>query len=708
MQLTFQTVAGLFVAVALTACGGGGGDTVGPAPAPGPAPSGTAPLLLTADNGGGAAAAGAATGDAVLSVAQFAADSVRRFQRRAGTTTLSESCANGGLLSVTLTDRDGNGIASAGDRVSVMARDCSVPVLTDIATGTIEIELRDTTGLPGPALHGHVDFGAGLSFAGASATAQSETVKLAGSMLFETSSTDITSTLRALSSAADDLQVQAPRFGGVSAESIRDFTMSKALNYADARSVLSFDFRYESEAFGGSFHVSTPEPLRAYLNTYPEQGRMLVSGAAGSLITLRPNFTLGSSSYQIELDLTGDGVTDARGQVEWSQVIPGFSWSDGVKPLQWTFPVFITRTYLSTSLSVDLKFAWTSATDTVFLVQFSRPLAETTADLLFRFADKGSDAANADWTLTDIAVSATRQGAVFVVKPLAGLRHGRRYDLQFSQNGSDWLNTIVVQDTLANSVSLSPMSLSTPDTLRAVATSSTGALLSSTDRAQLSAAGSIGTTRPIVSYRWTQTSGTPLHIASPDSASTEVSWGDTVPSGAESATFRLTVADVGGDTDWTTVVVRSASLAGTANLLYMRGEAGEAIVGDKLVVHADNSGTFSANEVVYGTARISVRGIDGISWYLAFASIDGAPLVAGAYENAVGVSVREHQNGIDVAGNSVGCADMVGRFDVLEIQTDAQGNLLRFAVDFEQHCQGPASPPLFGSYRLNSTIPPRR
>ncbi|MDP3823912.1 MAG: hypothetical protein Q8R33_20775 [Burkholderiales bacterium] len=610
---------------------------------------------------------------------------------------------------MTLTDRDGNGVASAGDRISVMARDCSVPVLTDIATGTIEIELRDTTGLQGTALRGHVDFGAGLSFAGAFATAQSETVKLAGSMLFETSSSDITSTLRALSSAADDLQVQAPRFGGVSAESIRDFTMSKALNYADARSVLSFDFRYESEAFGGSFHVSTPEPLLAYLNTYPEQGRMLVSGAAGSLITLRPNFTLGSSSYQIELDLTGDGFIDARGQVEWSQVIPGFAWWDGVKPLQWAFPVFMTRTYLSTGLSVDLRFAWTSATDTVFLVQFSRPLAETTTDLQFRFADRGSDAANADWTLTNIAASATRQGAVFVVKPLAGLRHGRRYDLQFSQNGSDWLSTIVVQDTLANSVSLSPMSLSTPDTLRAVASASAGVLLSSADRAQLSAAGSIGTIRPIVSYRWTQTAGTPLRIASPDAASTEVSWGDTLPTGADTATLRLTVTDTAGDTDWTSVVVRSASLAGTTRLLYMRGTAGDYIVGDNVVVHADNTGTFHTDSLNSGYANTLFYGANpGTFWNLSFATIDGAPMVAGAYENAIRAPFREHQNGIDVGGDGRGCNQITGRFDVLEIQVDANGNLLRFAIDFEQHCEGPASPPLFGSYRLNSTIPLRR
>lgn len=708
MELALRHVTGLFVAAALAACGGGGGDSPSPAPAPTPPPSAATPLLLTADNGGRAAAAGPATGDAVLSVAQFAADSVRRFQQRGGAATLSESCANGGLLTVTLTDRDANGVASAGDRVSVVARNCSVPVLTDIATGTIEIELQATTGLQGAALRGRIDFGAGLAFAESTATTADPTVKLAGSMLIEASLTDTTSTLRAMSSSADDLRVLAPRLGAVLTESIRGFTMSKEMDYAQARSTLAFDFRYESEAFGGSIRVSTPEPLLAYLNTYPEQGRLLVSGAAGSVVTLRPNFTLGSSRYLIDLDLTGDGIVDASAQAEWDQVIPGFAWWDGVKPLRWTFPVFITRSFQTTDFSVSLNFAWTTATDTVFRVQFSRPLAASTGDLQFRFADRGSAVPATDPTLTDIAASAARQGAVFVVRPVSGLRHGRNYDLQFSQNGRDWLNTIVVQDALANSLSLSPLSLSTPDTLRALASASAGALLSGTDRALLSAAGSVGTTRPIVSYRWTQTSGTPLRIASPDTANTEVSWGNTVPVGADSATLRLTVTDAAGDTDWTSVVVRSASLAGTTGLLYMRGTAGDYIVGDNIVVHGDNTGTFNTNSLSGGYAYTLFYGNASEFWSLSFATADGAPMVVGAYENAIRAPFREHQNGIDVGGDGRGCNQITGRFDVLEIQADANGNLLRFAVDFEQHCEGPASPPLFGSYRLNSTIALRR
>jgi hypothetical protein len=47
----------------------------------------------------------------------------------------TSTCPNGGLLTITLTDRDGGGVASAGDRISVDARACAVPVITDIVTG---------------------------------------------------------------------------------------------------------------------------------------------------------------------------------------------------------------------------------------------------------------------------------------------------------------------------------------------------------------------------------------------------------------------------------------------------------------------------------------------------------------------------------------------------------------------------------------------
>lgn len=46
---------------------------------------------------------------------------------------------------------------------------------------------------------------------------------------------------------------------------------------------------------------------------------------------------------------------------------------------------------------------------------------------------------------------------------------------------------------------------------------------------------------------------------------------------------------------------------------------------------------------------------------------------------------------------------MTGRFDVLEAVYGTGGQVLRFAADFEQHCEG-MEPALFGGVRYHSTI----
>ena len=101
-------------------------------------------------------------------------------------------------------------------------------------------------------------------------------------------------------------------------------------------------------------------------------------------------------------------------------------------------------------------------------------------------------------------------------------------------------------------------------------------------------------------------------------------------------------------------------------------------------------------------------GSAGLWWTLELATGDGSPLHAGSYENAVRAAFRGNQNGIDFSGSGRGCNATIGRFDVLEIGTDALGALTKLAVDFEQHCEIASAPPLFGSYRFNSSIPLRR
>jgi hypothetical protein len=55
-------------------------------------------------------------------------------------------------------------------------------------------------------------------------------------------------------------------------------------------------------------------------------------------------------------------------------------------------------------------------------------------------------------------------------------------------------------------------------------------------------------------------------------------------------------------------------------------------------------------------------------------------------------------------GDGRGCNTIQGRFDVLEIVRDASQNVVKLAVNWEQHCEG-GQPALYGQLRYNSDVP---
>jgi hypothetical protein len=93
-------------------------------------------------------------------------------------------------------------------------------------------------------------------------------------------------------------------------------------------------------------------------------------------------------------------------------------------------------------------------------------------------------------------------------------------------------------------------------------------------------------------------------------------------------------------------------------------------------------------------------------WNLHFAPPAGASLTPGVYEGATRWPFQSPTGpGLDVTGEGRGCNTSVGRFEVLEAEYSASGEVVRFAATFEQHCEG-ASPALVGSILYNSTLPP--
>lgn len=95
-----------------------------------------------------------------------------------------------------------------------------------------------------------------------------------------------------------------------------------------------------------------------------------------------------------------------------------------------------------------------------------------------------------------------------------------------------------------------------------------------------------------------------------------------------------------------------------------------------------------------------------IFWSADFAPPQGMELVEGVYENATRWPFQDPTDpGLSFSGQGRGCNTLTGRFEVLEaIYDPVTGNVINFAVDFEQHCEG-GIPALLGFLRFNSFVP---
>jgi len=94
-------------------------------------------------------------------------------------------------------------------------------------------------------------------------------------------------------------------------------------------------------------------------------------------------------------------------------------------------------------------------------------------------------------------------------------------------------------------------------------------------------------------------------------------------------------------------------------------------------------------------------------WSVDLATPDGQPLQVGSYTDAERYPFQSPGHpGLSVTGEGRGCNTDFGQFDVSDIQYAPTGELLVFDATFEQHCENPVSPALFGRIRIDNPPPP--
>jgi hypothetical protein len=139
--------------------------------------------------------------------------------------------------------------------------------------------------------------------------------------------------------------------------------------------------------------------------------------------------------------------------------------------------------------------------------------------------------------------------------------------------------------------------------------------------------------------------------------------------------------------------------------LFFNSPPGDFIGNGQQVTITPAQAAFSIQKNSDNSIFVSVTNLPATFWYLSLAAPGGALLVPGYYANAATyppVQPPSTQPGLSFFGNGRGCGLVTGSFTVFQANYDANGNVLNFAADFSQSCQG--EPPLAGSIRYNSTF----
>ncbi|MEZ5291435.1 MAG: fibronectin type III domain-containing protein [Vicinamibacterales bacterium] len=153
------------------------------------------------------------------------------------------------------------------------------------------------------------------------------------------------------------------------------------------------------------------------------------------------------------------------------------------------------------------------------------------------------------------------------------------------------------------------------------------------------------------------------------------------------------------------VVACAQPAAAQSTFLYFTSQAGDYIGQGQVLTLTPAKATFAAEENFDAGVSVDVDTTAGVNWHAEFSAPGDVPLTPGDYPDAGRYPLNgPAEPGLAIYGDGRGCNASTGRFTVLEVVYGAGGAVTRFAADFEQHCEG-AQPGLFGSVRVNSTLP---
>ncbi|MGB5489994.1 MAG: hypothetical protein WBM76_04120, partial [Woeseiaceae bacterium] len=597
----------------------------------------------------------------------------------------SRTCNNGGLIDFDLTDLDGDTKPSPGDSLRITYRDCETVDLNAVAAGDLVVNLAQPTTAPAA---GETVFSGSIDPTSLTILASpSETVTINSSITFEVRKGRLTES--AMVSGNTSLTISSS--GVQVTESIQGFEFRKDTSFETARYTLNVQGLIDSELLGGTFEFDDSMSISGFLNTFPEEGRYELIGLNNTRVAVVPNFVTASSSANIEVDTGGNGAFVQVSQPFWDELVEGFLW--------WyrdSSPSFYqVRTYNANDFYIVMHspaFDQEARVTTNFRIQFSRPFDPASIPGVLTAIRQFDEPPYSEPVDLDVEIA----GAALLLTPREQLRHDSRYYYP-----SEFF---IAEDQFQKTTAVYSETFVTPDTLSAAPVASTqlaigGAIV------DLDGSASIAVNNTIVSYLWTQLTGTTGQFTNADQMNSNF----TVPAivGAELIKLQLEVTNSDGEYDREIVQISAFESEQEVRVISFTGDDTDYISqGLDWLLTSANGDFFTSrnydNGVGFGHDRTDPS-FD--RWNLEFAAPGNAQIEIGAYDNATRWPFQAATDpGLSLSGNGRGCNTVAGRFDVLEINYDTNGDVLSAAIDFEQFCEGGSSR-AYGSVRVGSSIP---
>jgi WD40 repeat protein len=302
MTLAIRRAGALLLAACLQmSCGGGGGGGNEPPPPPPPPPPPTE-ALLTAELAQSAAFQSFYPAEDAYYAMLLLTQAAQELQRNQ-MAPLDFDCSQGGTVSLTADDENGNGSLESGDRIAINYAACN-----DSVSGPYTLDVTDAafnsgavTTLAGTA---ELDF----TFNAAATT----TLTGSGTMAFSASSTSLTWIGTGF---RIDFRRGADRDSLSGARIERIYSQDSSYSFAFAGTV-------ESDQLGGRFETRTGPPFIGDEGQWPASGVLTATGRDDSEVRFVARNS--SSVVQYEVDADGNGVIDDIAQnANWNDVSSG-------------------------------------------------------------------------------------------------------------------------------------------------------------------------------------------------------------------------------------------------------------------------------------------------------------------------------------------------------------------------------------------------